>query len=135
MWREEFKPLPIEVWLAELERLVAYCAQESLEDDDRAVRRAYNLARISPLPVRRFLAPLASESELESSLEAKQIEAAAKIAIGFSAKIEVSDRPNSPRTLAILTVQGDQPIEFEASSPARAIIGAWASFFTTIQRN
>ncbi len=135
MWREEFKPLPIEVWLEELEKLVVRCAQESLEDEDRTVRRAYNLARLSPLPVRRVMAPSASESELEFALEGERIEEAAKLVIGLGAKIDILESPDAPRTRAILTPKGDEPIEFEASSPALAIIGAWASFLTTAQQN
>jgi hypothetical protein len=135
VWREEFKPLPIDIWLAELERLVARCAQGASEDEDRAVRRAYNLARLSPLAVRKVLAPFAAESELESTLEDGQIEEAAKIAIGVKAEVEVRDSPSSARTLAIFTLPGDEPVHFEAASPALAMIGAWASFLTTIQQN
>lgn len=133
MWREECKPLPTEVWLDELAKLVSSCAQHSPEGEDRAIRQAYHLARLSPLPVKKLLSPFVSESELESALEEEQAEEAAKLAIGSAAKIQLSDR--SPRTLAILTFEGDEPREFEASSPALAIIGAWASFLTTVPQN
>lgn len=135
MWHEEFKPLSTAIWLSELEKLAKRCAENSFECDDRAVRQAYNLGRLSPLALRKMLGPFVSESELESVLEDGQNEKAAKLAIGSNTTADLLNCSDAMRSRATLTFQGGEQAAFEASSPALAIIGAWASFLTTTQPN
>ena len=135
MWREEFRPLSFEIWLDGIEKLVARCSAGTCEEEDRAVRQAYHLARLSPLAIRKIQAPFASESELEDLIDHGEIEQAAKAAIGGKAAVNIADDPNSGRHIANFIQPGDEPVQFEAASPALAIIGAWASFLKTIRRD
>lgn len=131
MWRDEFKPLPVELWLSELGNFLVFCADAETADDDRAVRRAFHLAKIAPLAVRRMICPAFSESDLEDFLERQgSLEAALRL-VQSHAQIEVAIRRGDSGDVAAIRYDDEQPSEFAAPSPTRALLGAWAEFLTT----
>ena len=134
MWQEEFKPLPVQIWLAELASLVSRCSESPREVEDRIVRRAYHLSRLSPLAIRKITVPAASERELEAALDREDTEEAAMIVMGLNSVVELLDCTDTGCHVAEFTPKDGEPVRFEAASPALAMVGAWASFLTTIPR-
>ncbi len=133
MWQEECGPLPIETWLAELNELIGRCAWLSADAADRAVRSAYHLSVLSPLPIRRFFGDAMSESELEDLLERGEADDVAAAIAESAGGICLVRRSGLPRYIATFHVDEEKAATFEAASPALAIIGAWASALTTGQ--
>lgn len=128
MWREELRPLPTEIWLAEMDELRSHALVLA---EDHAVRRAFHLSMLSPMPVRRAFAPGLTESELELLLERGEADrAAAAIADGAGA-MDVARCSGTDRYRAVLNVEEGEDICFEAASPALARIGVWATYLTT----
>lgn len=135
MWGEEGRPLPLDMWLLELGKLCARCSYGPRSGEERVVRRAFHLARLSPLGVRRILLFTDSESDLEAVLEAGDVERAALMVVGGNAMVETDRRGEEGRHFATFVPYGEDPVRFEAESPALAMIGAWAHFLTTVRRS
>jgi hypothetical protein len=132
VWQEELTPLPVEIWLSELDELVGRCAWLSADAADRAVRSAYHLSMLSPPPVRRLFGNGMSESELEDLLERGEADDVAAAIAESAGSIHLIQRDGTPRYVATFDLD-EEEVAFEAASPALAIVGAWASALTTRQ--
>ena len=130
VWRERFRPLPVELWLRELDRLSVWCEHEASQVDERAVRRAFHLGTLAPLGISGILAPTIALAELDALLDEGAIEQAARAAIGTDASIEVTSLPERGRWVAVFGLGDDAPVRCEAPTAVRAMIGAWATFLT-----
>ena len=129
MWREKFKPLSADLWVREIERLAVLCAQWPRNWEDRAVRRAYHLMMIAPLPLRD--AALPELLELESMLDEGETAKAARAVLRNFATVQTFASLDQGRHVARLTIARETTVVcFEAATPALAIVGAWAQFLT-----
>jgi hypothetical protein len=121
--------LPPEVWLREMQRLVASCLSEDQSHDDRAIRKAFYLCQLCPPPLHRLLSSPLSEDELERLLDEGAHETAAQSITG-NRIIRLARSADTGEHIAIFQIEQENGLEFQARSAALAIIGAWAGFFT-----
>jgi hypothetical protein len=119
-------PLPTGIWLSELRKLAESCANDNAEAEDRAVRRAFHVLKLSPPAIARIWSANLSENDLEIMLEQGQASKAACEIVGRHASIKISDALGH-RHVAVLKPDGDDPVSAEAASPALAMISAWAT--------
>lgn len=126
MRSEENDPLPLRLWLTELDRLSVTCLSASGQEEDRAVRRAYYLMKLAPPSLRSILAPFLMESDVEAMLEQGRAEQAAMLIVGERARVSFSQSLVTHGTLASLTYDDSDPVMMEAATPALALIAAWA---------
>lgn len=118
-------PLPIGVWLSELRKLAEICANDNGDTEDRAVRRAFHVLKLSPPAIARIWAADLSESDLETMLEEGHASDAACVIVGAHAKVELSG--GAAKHVAVLQFDGEAPVRAEAATPALAMISAWAT--------
>jgi len=132
---EQFEPLPVELWLCELGRLSDWCehasGDESDDADERAVRRAFHLAALAPMGIRQVSTPTIGISELDALLASGDLDDACRAVIGAHASVDLVHLPHSDIWIASFSIAGDGPVRCEASNAVRALIRAWATFFTT----
>ncbi len=121
--------LPSGLWLREVKRLHAHCAREAPSFDDRAIRKAFHLAKLCPRPLRPLLIPLVSEDELEALLEEGLHQAAAEMVTRQHVTL-TQHASRSGRYGATMQMDPYRKFEFEGVSKALAIIGAWSGFLT-----
>jgi len=119
------KPLPAGIWLSELRKLAESCANDNGEAEDRAVRRAFHVLKLSPPAIARIWAADLSESEMETMLDQGHAREAACEIVGSHASVEMSG--DAKRHVAVLQFDGDAPVRAEAATPALAMISAWAT--------
>jgi len=122
---EDEKPLPAGIWLSELRKLAESCANDNGEAEDRAVRRAFHVLKLSPPAIARIWAADLSEGDMEAMLEQGNAREAAGQIVGSHASVEMA--ADTKRHVAVLQFDGDQPVRAEAATPALAIISAWAA--------
>lgn len=99
---ENDDPLPAGIWLAELRRL----ANDTDIAEDRAVRRAFHLRRLSPPAIARLSEFTLSEEEMELMLEEGRAYEAASL---------------------IVDAHGTACPDFNENIPALDMINAWAN--------
>ena len=132
--RDSPAPLSSGLWLRELRRLHARCAREASSFDDRAIRKAFHLAKLSPRPLRPLLVPLVSEDELEALLEKGLHQVAAEMVTRQHVNL-AQHAPRSGRYSATMQMDSYRKVEFEGASKALAIIGAWSGFLTEMRQS
>ncbi len=127
MWRGKLRPLPTELWLAEVTELLDACGTLLPDEEDQAVRRAFHLAELSPLILRQLLTPAVSFDEMERLLEKGETEQAATAVVGKSASVDHIGEGTSGTHAVTFTMGSDAPVRFSGPSSALAIIGGWAT--------
>jgi|GEM_PF-1347969 len=124
------EPLPLGLWLSELENLAVCCASQIGDAEDRALRRAHYLMVLSPRPIRRLSGTSPSELEVERLLEQGRQQDVAALIVGDSVPVRIS--PSNGGFLAVMTVDEARELQAEAATPALALVGAWARFLSQI---
>jgi hypothetical protein len=128
----EDEPLPFAVWLAEATTLSDFCTEASEADEDRAVRRAFWLFKHSVPAIRSLADPYLEESVVELVLQRDGAEAAFRLVAGERASFTVTPlEGDASRVVAEIAFDGERPTRGEGSSPALAMIAAWATYLTT----
>lgn len=134
MRRAENDPLPFGLWLSELGALSRHCVSAIPGDEDKAVWRAFHLFKLSPPAIRSLADPYLDESSLELALERDGAEAATRMIAGKRACFALRPtRADSLRTTAEIAFDHGPSVSGEGTSPAYAMIGAWANFFMTVR--
>ena len=124
------EPLPVGIWLSELRKLAESCANDNGDAEDRAVRRAFHFLKLSPRPIAARWDFGITEDEIERMLDQGRAQDAASEIIGGDAAIELSSSIDGPSHVAVLTYDEKLPVTAQAATPALAMIGAWAKFFS-----
>ena len=127
MWRGGIKPLPTKLWLAQVTELLDSCEIMPASTQDKAVRRAFHLAQLSPYILRELVVPALTLDELENMLDAGASERAAAAIVGENASVQYIRGPPGLHAVRF-TIGSDTPVHFAAASPALTIIGGWAKF-------
>ena len=133
VWGEQSRPLPVELWLHELERLANWCEKATAGEDDRAVRRAFHLSLLAPLGILRLSTPAISLDDLDQMLDDGETQAAGIAVIGSNASIDVTQIPDSDQWIGSYGIGDEPPVYSEAPTPAAAMIRAWATFFSVAE--
>lgn len=128
----EDDPLPFAVWLSEITALSNRCAVAPPGDEDRAVRRAFHLFKLSAPAIRSLADPYLEESLVELMLERDGAEAAARLIAGERASFAIAPAGDgTPRVAAEISFDGGPSVRAEGNSPVYAMIGAWTNYFRT----
>ena len=128
---EKWEPLPVELWLHELRKLSDWCAEESDDGDERAIRHAFHLAALAPIGLRQLTTVTIQPEELDVLLESSALDQACRAIVGGFANPSVSKLPASDAWRATIAVAGEDLIQCDAPSAVKAQIRAWANYFTT----
>lgn len=128
----EDDPLPFAVWLTEIAALSNDCAAAPPGEEDRAVRRAFHLFKLSAPAIRSLADPYLEESLVELVLEREGAEAAVRLIAGERASFTTVPAKGAPsRVAAEISFDGGRPVRADGNSAAYAMIGAWADYFRT----
>jgi hypothetical protein len=128
----EDDPLPFAVWLSEIAALSDHCAVAPPGEEDRAVRRAFHLFKLSAPAIRSLADPYLEESLVELMLEREGAEAAVRLIAGARASFTMAPAASdAARIAAEISFDGGRPVRAEGNSAAYAMIGAWADYFRT----
>ena len=128
----EDDPLPFAVWLSEIATLSDCCAIAPPGEEDRAVRRAFHLFKLSAPAIRSLADPYLEESLVELMLEREGAEATVKLIAGERASFTIAQADDGPsRIAAEISFDGGRPARAESNSAVYAMIGAWANYFMT----
>lgn len=128
----EDDPLPFAQWLSEIESLADDCADAAPGDEDRAVRRAFHLFKLSAPSIRSLGDPYLEESVVELILERDGPEAAARLIAGERAAFDITPANDvTPRIAADISFDGGPSARGSGATRAYAMIAAWANYFRT----
>lgn len=123
-------PLPFAQWLSEIESLSDDCADAAPGDEDRAVRRAFHLFKLSAPAIRSLGDPYLEESLVELILERDGPEAAVRLIAGDRASFGIAPaNDGTPRIAAEISFAGGPSARGKGATPAYAMIAAWANYF------
>lgn len=125
------EPLPFAIWLSEIAALADCCAVAVPGDEDRAVRRAFHLFKLSVPAIRSLADPYLEESLVELTLEREGAEAAVRLIAGEHASVKIIAEEGAPRVAAEISFDRGRSVRAEGNSAAYAMIGAWANYFRT----
>jgi hypothetical protein len=125
-------PLPFTVWLSEIAALSDRCAADPPGEEDRAVRRAFHLFKLSAPAIRSLADPYLEESLVELVLEREGAEAAVRLIAGERATFTLAPAGSgASRVAAEIAFDGGRPVRGEGNSAAYAMIATWANYFKT----
>lgn len=125
MRREQYDPLPFDLWLSELGKLAEASAIYAAEHEDRAVRRAFYLFKLAPPSIRRLGDPDLDEAVIELMLERGEAAHAARLIAGDRASI-TTERQRGRQHSVRMTLSEELSARGEGASPALALVSAWA---------
>jgi hypothetical protein len=129
----EDDPLPFGVWVSEIADLSDHCANAPPGEEDRAVRRAFHLFKLSEPAIRSLADPYLEEDLVELVLERDGAEAAAELIAGERASFAIAPaNAGTSRIAAEISFDRGPPVRAEGNSAAYAMIGAWANYFRTV---
>ncbi len=126
-------PLARDIWALEMRKLSAQCASESADFEERAVRKAFCLAVLSPRPVRRFLDVKLTERELEIGIEMGDVEHVARSIAGYGIQVSAAGTFDGSRYLATMLAGENMIFTAEGATPVLAMLGAWANSLTLVR--
>lgn len=128
----EDEALPFAVWQSEITALSDCCLTAPPGGEDRFVRRAFHLFKLSAPAIRSLADPYLEESVVELVLERDGAEAAVRLIAGERASFAIAPADDGvPRVSAEISFDGGRSVRAEGNSAAHAMIGAWANYFTT----
>lgn len=126
MRREQYDPLPFDLWLSELGKLSEASAISPADHEDRAVRRAFYLFKLGPPSVQALGDPDLDESAIELLLERGEAERAALLIAGDRLTIAWDGAPAAPRATVTVSYGETMSATAHGNSPALALVHAWA---------
>lgn len=130
MWEGQIRPLATEFWVPAMKSFSDWCENADAEAEDRAARRALQLAMIAPLGVRRLLQPSFRYDEIELLLEADSIEHAAQAILGGNVSIQATRSEETGLWRTQFSIDNDRPVCAEGRTAVLAMLGAWARYFS-----
>lgn len=134
MQGHDAEPLPTGLWLREMMALANDCAGLPDMAEEHAMRRAYYLCLLCPLPLRSLLRPQFLETELEAFLGRGDIEQAAALIIGSGEITIVPPGDDAPFYQARYGLDDGTHATIEAERAGLAMIGAWARYFSELRK-
>lgn len=120
----ERNTLSAELWLSEMHQLLIFCRRAPSTLEDRAIRKAFHLAQLTPAPFRQLLDVRLAERELEVLLELQDSEYAASLIVGERVQVVRPTTIDTSRYVARLE-QGGAFVEADGASPALAMLAVW----------